>query len=83
MTKLIFNDGTELFGDAVESDISLTLYLGTEPLGYYFPILNDPEKTKKIESINNTGEYTYIGYTHLTMIQEYPSGSVVASLKKT
>ena len=47
---LKLNDGTKLGGHALLSDGTLWIYLDSSTLADAFPLLNDPEKTKRIRS---------------------------------
>lgn len=80
--KLILNDGTELNGHAIETDIRLFLYVFDSTLAEVFELLIDPDKTKVIkwERYGTTG--TIRGYKHLMSISEESGGMISASLKK-
>lgn len=80
--KLTLNDGTELHGHQVETEIRLFLYLYDITLTDAFPLLNDPAKTSVISwtQYGETGEVK--GYNHLVSVSEEMGGMICASLKK-
>ena len=80
--KLTLNDGTELEGHLIETDIRLFVYVWNRSLGDVFALLNDPEKTKKIVEERFGQSKTVKGYKRLMSISDEGNGMVSASLKK-
>lgn len=80
--KLTLNDGTELQGHVIETDIRLFVYVWGKTLTEAFELLNDPEKTKKIVAERYGETQTVRGYKRLMSISDEGSGMISASLKK-
>lgn len=80
--KLILNDGTEIAGHLLETETRLFVYVYELTLAEAFEVLNEPEKTAKIEAEQYGQQKTVRGYNHLVSISEEAGGMVSASLRK-
>ena len=80
--KLILNDGTEIKGHYIETELRLFVYVWELTLTEAFELLNDPEKTKKITMIRNGVTQVVKGYKKLMSISEESGGMIASSLKK-
>lgn len=81
--KLTLNDGTELTGHLLETDSRLFLYIyGGLSIGEVFPLVNDPERTKKITAERYGQTQTVRGYKNLMSISVESNGMISAALKK-
>lgn len=81
--KLTLNDGTEIQGHMIETEIRMFMYMYGITLQEAFELLIDPEKTEKIawERYGETG--TVEGYTKLMSISVENYGTMIcAGLKK-
>lgn len=80
--KLTMNDGTEITGHLIETEVRLFLYMYEITLSDAFALLIDPDKTKKIDW-NRYGETgTVRGYRKLMSISVETNDMICASLKK-
>ena len=82
MWTIRMNDGTEISGHLTEVNGLLFLYMNGIGFAEAFELLIDPEKTKKIVSIQDKNETTVKGYKHLYTVTEEASGMITAGLKK-
>ena len=79
---LKLNDGTKLGGHALLSDGTLWIYLDSSTMADAFPLLNDPEKTKRITETRWGEKTVFTGYSHLFCIREESEGMLSAGLRK-
>lgn len=83
--KITLNDGTEIVGThVIPNGNVLWVYIRNGMgLGDVFPLLNDPEKTKKITAEPFGGEkVTYKGYKVLFSIRKEDDGQITAGIRK-
>ena len=80
--KLTLNNGTELQGHALETNVRLFVYIYGSTMKEVFDLLIEPENTKVIRTERYGEKETFKGYKHLCTVSEEMNGMISASLKK-
>lgn len=80
--KLILNDGTELTGHLLETEIRLFLYIYGLTLEEVFDLLKVPENTKVIKWERYGSKGTVRGYKTLMSVSVEQGNMISASLRK-
>lgn len=80
---ITLNDGTVLTGHVAEASARLFVYVyGDKTLGEVFPLMNDPDKTKKITVGEGDKVTIYKNYKTLCSISKESLGMISVILQK-